>query len=150
MKAGCLSIPAWASFRNNGPQSSACASFMCIYGSQQSHFFPTPPPRPPQVSSSTITPHSPNNKRRDRIFFFPEQCVSFSGVNGQHLRVLQFLLRQVMYHLYKYGKGMALSVLSGRKGLHNTIQHIPIYMHIQMVLALAAIKRCKLIISSEH
>lgn len=48
MKAGCLSIPAWASFRNNGPQSSACASFMCIYGSQRSHFFsndPSPPPK---------------------------------------------------------------------------------------------------------
>lgn len=70
MKAGCLSIPAWASFRNNGPQSSACASFMCIYGSRRSHFSPNIPSPPPQFSLSTITPHSPNNKRRDRFFFF--------------------------------------------------------------------------------
>lgn len=55
-----------------------------------------------------------------------------------------------MYHLYKYDEGMALLVLLGLKGLHNTSQHIPIYMHIQMVLALAAIKRRKLIILSEH
>lgn len=72
-----------ASFSNNGAPSTSCASFMCIYCSQQRHFFQLAP----LFSSSSITPHLRNNDAWDRnlCVCVSEQCVSFSCGKGQTL-----------------------------------------------------------------